>query len=114
MKSAYSIHRPVANVYLVRDRDRRLRRELLSVLAVALPLSVAVLAYVWVSSQVWDKGYEVLRLERTLERSLERERVLRVEAARLSRYDRVARRGHDELGLRPLALDQVVFTGELE
>lgn len=114
MKSAYSTHRPVANVYLVRDRDRRLRRDLLSVVAVALPLSMAVLAYVWVSSQVWDKGYEILRLERALDRSLERERQLRVEATTLSRHDRVAQRARDNLGLRRLELESVVFAGELE
>ncbi len=114
MKSAYSTHRPVANLYLVRDRDRRLRRDLLSVVAVALPVSIAVLAYVWVSSQVWDKGYEVLRLERSLDRSLESERQLRLEATTLSRHDRVAQRARDDLGLQQLELESVVFAKELE
>jgi len=114
LKSAYSLHRPVDNSYLVRDRDRRLRRELLSVLAVALPLSAAVLAYVWISSQVLDEGYEVLALEQTLRGQLERERRLRVEAATLSRYDEIEERAIVELGFRELALDEVVFAGELE
>ncbi|MCZ6507621.1 MAG: hypothetical protein O7A98_00555 [Acidobacteria bacterium] len=114
MKSAYSLRRPVANVYLVRDRDRRLRRELLAVLALALPLSAGILAYVWISSQVWDVGYEVLRLERVLERQLENERQLRVEAATLSRHDGIERRAAGELGLREVELSQVVFAEELE
>lgn len=114
MKSAYSLRRPVANVYLVRDRDRRLRRELLAVLAIALPLSAAVLAYVWISSQVWDVGYEVLRLEQVLERQLESERQLRVEAETLSRYDDIESRAVSELGLREVELSQVIFAQELE
>ena len=114
MKSTYSLRRPVANVYLVRDRDRRLRRDLLAMLAVALPLSGAVLAYVWLSSQVWDVGYEVLRLERQLEQSLERERQLRLEAAELSRHGRVEVRALGDLGLLPLGPEDVVFAGELE
>jgi len=114
LKNAYSLRRSVDNAYLVRDRDRRLRRELLSVLAVALPLSAAVLVYVWISGQVWDTGYEVLRLEKTLDQRLERERQLRVEAAELSRHDRVLAVATDDLGLAPMDLEQVVFVGELE
>lgn len=114
MKSAYSLRRPVANVYLVRDRDRRLRRDLLAMLAVALPLSGAVLAYIWLSSQVWNVGYEVLRLERVLEQKLEQERQLTLEAAELSRHERVEASALDELGLAELGPDSVVFAGELE
>ena len=114
MKSAYSIRRPVANVYLVRDRDRRLRRDLLAVLAVALPLSAAVLAYVWVTSQVRDVGYEVRALEQTLEVRLEDERRLKVDAARLAKHEGVGERASRELGLSEVDLDAVVFVGELE
>jgi len=114
LKSAYSLRRPVANVYLVRDRDRRLRRDLLSVLAVALPLSAAVLAYVWVTTQVRDVGYDVRVLEQTLEVQLEDERRLKVEAARLARHEGVGERAAQELGLAEVNLDAVVFVGELE
>ena len=114
MKSAYSIRRPVANVYLVRDRDRRLRRDLLAVLAIALPLSAAVLAYVWVTTQVRDVGYGIRVLEQTLEAQLEDERRLKVEAARLERHEGVGERATRELGLNEVDLDSVVFVGELE
>lgn len=114
MKSAYSLRRPVANVYLVRDRDRRLRRDLLAVLAVALPLSAAVLAYVWVTSQVRDVGYDVRVLEQTLEVRHEAERRLRVEAAELSRHEGVGERAARDLGLEDVSLDSVVFAEELE
>ena len=114
MKSAYSIRRPVANAFLVRERDRKLRRDLLSMLAVALPLSAAVLAYVWISGQLWDVGYEVMRLERALERQLELERQLRLEAAELARHGRVETRAARELGLTAVDLEHVVFAGELE
>ncbi len=113
MKNVYSIRRPVANVYLVRERDRRLRRDLLTMLAVAVPLSLALLAYLWVSSQVWATGYEVRRLEQQLGAQIERERALTVEVAELSRLGRVERAAA-ELGLTPLAVEQVAFGGELE
>ena len=114
MKSAYSLRRPVANVYLVRDRDRRLRRDLLAVLAVALPLSAAFLAYVWITSQVRDVGYDIRVLEQTLEVRHEEERRLVLEAARLSRHEGVGARAERELGLSPVSLDAVVFAEELE
>jgi len=59
-------------------------------------------------------GYEVLRLERVLERQLENERQLRVEAATLSRHADIERRAAGELGLREVELSQVVFAEELE
>jgi len=114
LKSAYSVRRPVDNAFLVRDRDRQLRRDLLSVLAVALPLSAGVLAYVWISSQVWDVGYEVLALEQTLERQMEHERRLSVEAATLSRHGRIEERAVVELGLEEIRPEGVVFAEELE
>ena len=114
MKSAYSLRRPVDNAYLVRDRDRQLRRDLLSVLAVALPLSAGVMAYVSISSQVWDVGYEILALEQTLDHQLENERRLRVEAATLSRHERVEERAIAELGLQQIGLEEVLFAEELE
>lgn len=114
MKSAYSLRRPVANVFLVRDRDRRLRRDLLAVLAVALPLSAAVLAYVWVTSQVRDVGYDIRVLEQRLEARHVDERRLRANAARLARHEGVGERAARELGLSEVGLDAVVFAGELE
>lgn len=114
MKSAYSLRRPVANVYLVRDRDRRLRRDLLAVLAVALPLSAAVLSYVWVTSQVRDVGYDIRVLEQTLEVRLEDERRLKVEAAHLARHEGVGERAARELGLGEVGLEAVVFVRELQ
>ncbi len=114
MKSTYSIRQPVANTYLVRERDRRLRRDLLAVLALALPLSLAVLAYLWISSQLWAVGYELRRLEKTLAAQVERERILRVEVAQLSRHERVEERARHELNLREFSLERVVFAEELE
>ncbi len=114
MKSAYSIRRPVANAFLVRERDRRLRRDLLALLALAVPLSLAVLAYLWVSSQLWAVGYEVRRLENQLAAQLEQERVLRVGVAELSRHLTVEEKARRELGLVELSLDRVVFVEELE
>ena len=59
MKSIYASHRPVVNAYLVRQRDRRRLRELLLVLALALPLAGSVLCYTWIHLQVLGAGYQL-------------------------------------------------------
>ena len=41
----YAVRRPVVNSYLVRQHDRRRRRELGVVLLACLPLAVALLGY---------------------------------------------------------------------
>ena len=72
------------------------------------------LAYLWISSQLWAVGYEVRRLEKTLAAQIEHERILRVEVAELSRHERVEERARLELGLDDVALERVVFAEELE
>jgi len=47
LASAYAFRRPVANTYLVRERDRRLRRELFAVVGVVLSLGGGLLGYTW-------------------------------------------------------------------
>lgn len=113
MKSAYSIRRPVANVYLVRERDRRLRRELLQVVALALPLVVGVLAYVWISHGLLDVGYRLRELELDLEELSQQERALQVETSHLARQERIEGLAVERLGMRPATLEQVIFAAEL-
>jgi hypothetical protein len=111
VKTAYSFHRPITNAYLVRERDRRRVHELGLVLAVLVPLGLAVLVYTWVHLEVLETGYEIRRLEARLEEVADRERTLRLEEARLedpARLERVA----GELGLAVPRIDQVVFLTE--
>jgi hypothetical protein len=48
LRSTYAFRRPVRNSYLVRERDRRLARELALVLLVVLLLGGGLLGYTWI------------------------------------------------------------------
>ncbi len=113
MKSAYSVRRPVANVYLVRERDRRLRRELLQVVALVLPLVVGVMVYVWISHGLLDVGYRLRELELDLDRLAQEERALKVETSHLARHERIEALAVERLGMQPATLEQVIFAAEL-
>jgi cell division protein FtsL len=109
MRTAYAFRRPVDNAYLVRVRDRRRFRDLGVVLAVALPIALALFAYTRVHLQSLEVGYRIGELERRLVEVNETERRLRSEAARLGSPARLERLAVDELGLRPPTLEQVIF-----
>jgi len=109
MKNAYTVHRPVVNEYLVRERDRRRLRELGKVLLVLAPIGIALSAFTWVHVQVLDAGYEIEALEERLHDLNRQESRLRLEAAYLASPNVVERRAAEELGMRPPDLDQFVF-----
>jgi cell division protein FtsL len=110
----YAYHRPVANSYLVRDRDRRRLRDLVKLVAALLPLGLALLAYVWVHLQVLETGYHIQVLEQRLTEMTREERQLRLEAAYLASPRRIEERATSELGLAPPEIDQMIFWGEIE
>lgn len=111
MRSKYAVRRPVANTYLVRERDRRRARELVAVLVALLPAGVALLAYTWVHLEVLRTGYRIDALERRLHETVQIERQLRLEAAYLASPERVARRAVEELGMRAPEPAELVFAG---
>jgi len=113
LPGAYAVRRPVVNAYLVRQRDRRRLRELAWVVATALPLALALLGYTWLQLETLRVGYRVEALEQRVHKLAQIERQLRLEAAHLAHPERLARRAADELGLRPPAVEQVIFLEEL-
>ncbi len=113
MRSAYVVRRPVLNSYLVRQRDRKRRKELGLVLVVILPLAIGLLGYVWLNLELIDLGYEVHDLERTLKQQEQQQRELFVESAYLSSPAQVQSRASAELGMVPATLDKVVFLEEI-
>lgn len=113
MRAGYAVQRPVANEYLVRERDRRRARELLKIVVLVLPLTLALLGYISVHMAVLDEAYRVQVLERRLHDLTRLERRLRLEAARLGNPATVERRAVDELGMAPPTPEQVVFWREV-
>jgi cell division protein FtsL len=106
---SYTVHRPVANEYLVRERDRRRLRELVHVVLVLAPVALALTAFTWTHLQVLDAGYRIAELEGHRHELDRRESRLRLEAAYLASPSLIERRARAELGMRPPALDQLVF-----
>jgi cell division protein FtsL len=112
LRNAYAFHRPVANSYLVRERDRRLARELALVLLVVLLLGGGLLAYTWIHLEALRTGYRIDLLERQLRDLAQVERQLQLEASYLASPQRIEERAVRELGMQQPVLEQVVFWDE--
>jgi cell division protein FtsL len=106
---SYTVHRPVANEYLVRERDRRRLRELVHVVLVLAPVALALTAFTWTHLQVLDAGYRIAELEGRRHELDRRESRLRLEAAYLASPGLIERRARAELAMRPPELAQLVF-----
>ena len=109
MKTSYAIPKPVANTYLVRERDRRRFRDLGVLTLMVLPLGLGLFAYTWVHLEVLRAGARIERQERAVQELNQKRIGLELEAARLTNPDRVAREAQLRLGMRPAELNQLVF-----
>ena len=109
MRTAYALHRPVTNAYLVRERERRRWRDLFRVVFLVVPLGAALFSYTWIHLETVESGYQIERLERELEGVLERERQLRLEAAHLSSPGRLEELARQRLGMVAPKLEQMIF-----
>ncbi len=112
-RSEYAFTRPVVNTYLVRERDRRLLRELAGVVLVVVCLGGGLLAYTWMHLEVLDTGYRIVDLERRLRDLAQEERRLQLESAYLASPPRIEERAVKELGMKGPEMDQVIFAEEL-
>lgn len=113
MPSSYAFHRSVENAWLVRERDRRRRRDHLRVLLWALPLAAVLLAYTWLHVQLLDTAYRIVELEAQQERLDQRRAELTLEVARRSALPEVEARAADELGMVPPAAARTLFWEQL-
>ena len=106
---AYAVRRPVENVYLVRERDRRRTRELVAFALAAVPPAVVLFLAIWANLETVRLGYQLATLARMRETLLERRHLLemdRAQAVALARVEPIAR---GTLGLVPPTLDQVIL-----
>ena len=108
MKTGYSVSKEIATPFLVRQRDPGRLRGLWRLVAIVLPFAAAVFAYTWVHEQGLEAGYRIEELERELEDVLQEERLLELEATRLTRPERLSAVA-EQLGMAPPTLDQMVF-----
>ena len=105
----YTVRRPVDNVYLVREPDRRRTRELLALLLSPLPPMAVLFAAIWTNLETFRLGYQIERLQKHKETLEERQRQLEMEKARVSALSRVEDVARERLGLVTPGQDQVVF-----
>lgn len=113
MRSPHAYHRPVANAYLERVRDRRLKRELLAMLAAVLALGGGLLAYTWVHTETLRVAYDIERLEQQLGRLEEQARALRLQVSSNTQPQRIEARARRELGMHPPSQEQTLYFEEL-
>ena len=113
MASSYTFHRSVENAWLVRERDRRRRRDHLRVLLWALPLAAVLLAYTWLHVQLLDTAYRIVDLEARQERLDQRRAELALEVARHSALPEVETRAAGELGMVPPSAERTLFWEQL-
>ncbi len=113
MRNAYAVRRSVVNPYLVRERDRRRHRELVTLLAIVLSVGVCLLAYVWVHVELLSVGYRVADLEESLDKNRRRQSLLEVEVGHLSSPQRIEERAVTELHMRRPDLSEVIFEREI-
>ncbi len=109
MTGSYAVVRPISNTYLIRERDRRRRRELLWVGSVLVPLGVCALVYVWLHVEALRVGYRIHDLGKRVEQRVELERQLGLEAAYLESPQRIEERAVAELGMSAPAAEQLIF-----
>ncbi|MCL4808945.1 MAG: cell division protein FtsL [Thermoanaerobaculia bacterium] len=105
----YAVRRPVENVYLVREPDRRRTRELLALVLTPLAPMAVLFAAIWTNLETFRLGYQIERLQKQKESLAERQRQLEMEragASALARVEGVARR---QLGLVTPGRGQLVF-----
>lgn len=105
----YTIRRPVENVYLVRERDRRRTRELVAFLLAALPVMAVIFGAIWANVETLRLGYQIERLQKQRDQLLEKRRQLETERAEASSLARVAEVARGKLGLGPARTGQIVF-----
>jgi cell division protein FtsL len=105
----YTVRRPVENVYLVREPDRRRTRELLALLLSVLAPMAVLFAAIWTNLETFRLGYQIERLQKQKEALVEKHRQLEMERARVSALARVEGVARERLGLVTPARDQVVF-----
>ncbi len=111
MKTGYSVSKEIANPFLVRQRVPGRLRGLWRLVVIVLPFAAAVFAYTWVHEQGLEAGYRIEALEQRLEDLLQEERLLELEATRLTRPERLSALALEQLGMAPPTLDQMIFLG---
>lgn len=115
MRTPY-VHTPLRNgdnAFLLRERDRRKRRELWLVVVALLPLGLGLLLYTWVQLETLRLGFRLSDLEAELHDLERQERQLELQTAAAARLATVESRAGEELGMVRQSQDQTLYLEEI-
>ena len=85
----YTQKKPIENIHIVRERDRRRNRELLAVLSLGVPIGLFLLLFTWQNLEVIRLGREATRLQQTLKDTTATHKALQSERDRLTSFETV-------------------------
>jgi cell division protein FtsL len=109
MIGRYAVPRPVENVFLVRERDRKRTRELVALALAALPLMTVLFGIVWANLETTQVAYQIGNLEKQRNQYSEKRRQLMISRAEASSLIKIERTARTELGLVPARPEQLVL-----
>ena len=96
----YAQKRPIENVHIVRERDRRRFRELLAVLSLGIPIGAFLLLFTWQNLEVIRLGREATRLQEQRKQIEDANKALQLELDRTTALDAVEKKARS-LGFEP-------------
>ena len=85
----YTQKKPIENIHIVRERDRRRNRELLAVLSLGVPVGLFLLLFAWQNLEIIHLGREATRLQQTLKETEAEHKALESERDRLTSFETV-------------------------
>lgn len=111
MKTPYA-HTPARdgdNTFLLRERDRRRRNDLVRMTLTLLPLGLGLLIYTWVQLETLATGYRISEKERELHQLDRQRQTLELTADDLARPLLVEKLAAERLALRPQTQEQTLY-----
>jgi len=109
----YAQKRPIENVHIVRERDRRRFRELLAVLSLGIPIGLFLLLFTWQNLEVIRLGREATHLQEQRKQIEDANKSLQLELDRLTALDSVEKKARS-LGFEPADPRAMVTVSSVE
>jgi hypothetical protein len=107
----YTQKKPIENVHIVRERDRRRFRELLAVFALGVPIGLFLLLFTWQNLEVIRLARETTKLQKLRKEIGEDNKRLQFELDRLTALESVEERA-TRLGFRSTPPSSIVTVSE--
>ena len=104
----YTQKKPIENIHIVRERDRRRNRELLAVLSLGVPVGLFLLLFTWQNLEVIRLGREATSLQKTLKTTEAEHKRLESERDRLTSFQTVEEQA-GKLGFERASHESIVM-----